>query len=336
MSNERETQDTKEFKGDIGGVNNRLADSAVNGQYFQLAEGIMPWEGEHRRVFGKKTTDKVHGTESDRLAVLTLHALPGNHLLIQTREGLIMDHQYDLDAVRWWKAAGGPGIATLQRVSKLATDLKAANIWKKLHCLYPFAGGTALAHAQNLISANFTITWNFLVGNVTHDANGITGPGYGDTGWSPNAQLTTIASAHLGAYVRSGAGGAHGSWDAGGSRFGIHAPWVDLNLYVDMNDPGNRAIGPGATQLLVGNRTSLSDLFAYKQGVQVGYNAFSVVNARPLPTVYILTANNAGVPWIQSNDNIALFSLGLGLSPAEMADYAVIVQNFQTAMGRQV
>lgn len=337
---ERETEGVKEFNGEIGGVDNRLADSAVQPDKFQLIEGIMPWQGQHRRLFGKKVQGKLHGVTSDNLAVITINAIPGNHIIYQTREGLMMDQQYDPDALRWWTAAGNPSFATLQKVSNLSLALKAANLWSKFDILYPFAGGTALAHSKNLISANYTITWN---GGMSHTANGITGnaAAYGNTNYSPFTAGLTIGNSHIAQYVRVsvGAPSAIGVYAATGYRFAMHAPWADGNLYADMNDATagfGRASGPGTTQLLAGSRTSLTDLRAYKQGVQIGNSTGLILNVMPPGDMYVMAVHDVASVGFPGSENVALYSVGRGLSPTEMAAYAAIVQTYQTAMGRQV
>jgi len=93
MSSERESENLKLHKGDVGSVDNRVADSAANPENFQLIEGIIPWNGEHRRMFGKIAHGKFHGATLDNLAILTIHAMPGANILYQTREGLFMNGQ---------------------------------------------------------------------------------------------------------------------------------------------------------------------------------------------------------------------------------------------------
>src|SRR6185295_17394845 len=99
------------------------------------------------------------------------------------------------------------GITSAAQIAALNTLVLAAKTngwWDKCDLIYPFVGGTAQAHAQNLKSESFTITWN---GAVTHDANGITGDGatgYGDTGYVPSSSgQVTLNSAHLGIYRRN-------------------------------------------------------------------------------------------------------------------------------------
>lgn len=154
---ERETEGVKEFNGEVGGVDNRLADSAVQPDKFQLIEGVMPWQGQHRRLFGKKVEGKFSGSVNDNLAVITINAIPGNHLVYQTREGLFMDDNYLTETINWATRAAVTDFATLQIVNRAVLQLKGANLWTKLVAVYPLVGGTALAHGQNLIANTHTI-----------------------------------------------------------------------------------------------------------------------------------------------------------------------------------
>lgn len=88
---DRESVELKDFQGDIEGVDNRRADSATDPGLFQVLEGIIPWDSEHRRMFGKKPHGKFSGALTDNLAIITIHPLTGGHILYQTQEGLVMD-----------------------------------------------------------------------------------------------------------------------------------------------------------------------------------------------------------------------------------------------------
>jgi len=89
-------------------------------------------------------------------------------------------------------------------VTALVTSARVHGWWDLCDIIYPFVGGTAGTHAQNLKSSSFTITWN---GTVTHNANGITGDGatgFGDTTYIPSSSGQMILdSTHASFYRRT-------------------------------------------------------------------------------------------------------------------------------------
>lgn len=343
MSNERETQDTKEFKGDIGGVNNRLADSAVNGQYFQVVEGIMPWEDGRRRIFGKKTMGKVWSETSDRLSVITLHALPGNHTLIQTRHGLFMDSPYDPATLDWSIRAGVTGIATLQNVDRLVRALKDANLWGKFIALYPFAGGTSLAHSQNLVNSAHSITW---VNGPTHNALGITGNGLTSYGYIPSPNTLPYLG-HLSVYVNTpattfadyrdymGQGG-----EGGVGRYHL-IQCVNNDYYGYWAEPFKAATITGTgpwTGHLLNTRPDTNTVNAYSKGTLAATASFADAAVMPT-TLYIgilCRMDNGNTVAEPSNVTLSLASWGHTMSAPEVAAFNTAVQAYETTMGRQV
>lgn len=345
MSNERESQEVKEFKGDIGGVNNRLADSAVNGQYFQSIEGIMPWEGEHRRIFGKKTSGKVWSATSDRLSVITLHALPGNHMLIQTREGLMMDSPYDPATLDWSIRAGVTGIATLQNVDRLVRALREANLWGKFMGLYPFAGGTSLAHSQNLISPSYPITW---VNGPTHNSLGVKGNGTASYGYMTGSEGTLPHLGHLSVYVNQAAdiGLVYADYIGAGNEGGSAVYYIIQSVVADSIETfaGHLASAFGASGLapLIGffhqHRRSTVELVGYKNAVVHGTSVTFDNNTPPvaLPLGLCCRIDIGGAPSEFCDATFSLASFGHQMTHAEAVAFDDIIQTYETTMGRAV
>ncbi len=122
----------------------------------------------------------------------------------------------DPDAQDFITRAGITDQTQKDAINELTLALKAietsggSTVWDDLEFFYPFVGGNAAAHAENLIDSSLTITW---AGTITHDANGIKGSGsgsYGDTGY-----IVTSGSCSYGVYTRSGGTSANNEYVMG-------------------------------------------------------------------------------------------------------------------------
>lgn len=207
--------------------------------------------------------------------------------------------------------------------------------WDKCDLIYPFVGGTALAHAQNLKSSSFTITW---AGTVTHNANGITGngtTGIGDTGYNPTSSgQIALNSAHLGCYVRSIPALLRGLIGAQ-----VGADFLRLNsatpagaMQVRANCGTSSAVTSVNNAFVALSRIDAANQHLFRSGVD---NSFAVASlAIPNMTVVVLAfaLPAAGA----SAANIAGATAGSGLTFAEYALMAADWQAFNTSLGRAV
>lgn len=206
--------------------------------------------------------------------------------------------------------------------------------WEKCDLIYPFVGGNATAHAQNLKSSNFTIAWH---GTVTHNANGITGngsTGYGDTGYTPSASpLMQLNSAHVGIYRRTIGSGPY----CGGATIRMskgppfQGPVIEGFLNSGTGDLYN--VADALTNVIL-TRTDAVNAVMYVAG-----NAVSQARAStslPSITQYVLSSNINGSPSGFQSANLAGLTAGSGLLAAEAHQMNTDWQNFQTSLGRQV
>lgn len=242
---------------------------------------------------------------------------------------------FDTDASDFFSRSGITDGGQKTAVNNFVLALKAANIWPKLHALYPFVGGTANAHRENLISSSYQISWQ---GTPTHNANGVTGNGtdaYGNSGYIPSTN-GTANSTSLGVYNRTNGtenapsiGAAHTSL---GSQLLITVKYSDGNGYFDNTYPNSR-IGVSIADplgLFSSSRTSGSLHTAYRNSTSVGTEASA---QGPLPDQQTrILASYAGFSAL----NISLAFIGLGLSGAEISSLYSANQAFQTALSRQV
>lgn len=208
--------------------------------------------------------------------------------------------------------------------------------WNKCDLIYPFVGGTAQAHAQNLKSSNFTITWN---GTVTHDANGITGDGatgYGDTGYLPSSSsILTLDSAHIGIYRRSaGANGRRysGASTLAGDAFSFTKGIAAFFSTATNTSSGGASVSSAVMGWSVGSRNDAADQHLFHNGVD--NSAVSASSSVPNLSVYVLALDDDGLVSGLTNANLAGLTAGSGLSFAEYQLMAADWAAFQTALGR--
>lgn len=245
---------------------------------------------------------------------------------------------FDSDASDFFSRASITDPIQQNALNQLVGDLKTANLWNSISAIYPYVGGTAASHAQNLKSSSFTITW---VGGVTHDANGITGngtTGYGDTGLKPG---DLGINGGFGDYLRSlpvGDNNTSGVADAGGTDQYL------INYDVTSNQKygcyGASVIAIQATAVATGmysiNRLSATNLRLDLNGSSIGTSVTNTVPALPAFNFFILARNVGGTPQNFSEAGSALNVYGQGLSSSDSLALYNAVQTFQTTLGRQI
>lgn len=251
----------------------------------------------------------------------------------------------DPDADNFLTRAGITDASQRAAVNVLATQLKAASLWTLIGAFYPFVGGTAGAHAQNLKSSSFTISWS---GTVTHNANGITGngtDGWGDTGWDSTANASQN-SVHGYCYCRTAVPTADGRLigvanAAGTSRIGLVSDAATNNLGIDGAHNGVTGLAQVvSTNDLRGSscisRTAGTTNTTYLRAITPVVDATASV-ATCGESVGVLARNFESFgPDKFSDANLAAVCLGTGLSGGEYASLATIVQTYQTSLGRNV
>jgi hypothetical protein len=250
----------------------------------------------------------------------------------------------DPDAQAFITAAAITNPTQQSAINTLVVDLKAYSIWSKMNALYPFVGSTASQQKFNLkdprdLDAAFRLTF---FGGGTHSVNGYLPNGtnaYADTFLKPSTSLT-LNSSHLSVYSRTtGVGGV----DIGGAANSLNPGiWILNNLgggtsYVNSNGTGGIATtlyGANTNGFFINNRTISTELKFNRNAVS---NTI-LQNSSALTTVNIsIGALTAGLGFsFYSNRQIAIASIGSGLSDTEAANFYTAVQAFQTTLGRQV
>jgi hypothetical protein len=246
----------------------------------------------------------------------------------------------DADAQAFVTAADIQDQVEANAINNLVIGMKADGLWTKMKALYPFVGGDATKHSWNLKNtAQFQISWN---GGVTHSSNGVQFGGvngYGDTGLNA-ASVLSQDSTHLSFYSRT-------DITANSVEMGINASARQLYLLYRYGSSAFKAMnrtqaGAGSlysptNSLLIANRPSSTTEKYYHKGTLV--DTLTVSSTGTISAeIYIGGYNNTVVPTSReySSKQCAFASIGDGLTDTEAANFYTAVQNFNTALARQV
>jgi len=245
----------------------------------------------------------------------------------------------DPDVVSFVTRAGLTEEIHISAVSDLVETLKLSGVWGQSLVLYPFVGGTALAHSQNLKSSDFPITW---VGSVTHDADGILSDGstgYGRTGFIANDHITSINSAFLHAYV-----GSNGSVTANlcpfgaltGGRASLLRSSAGIFTFNGLFNGiiNSLSVAGAGGNLIVVRSSGVSQKFY----TDIDESAELITPVTTMTTVehYVAARNNGGTPINFYQDHVRFAAIGDGISVGQKDDLMAAVITFQTALGRAV
>ena len=165
----------------------------------------------------------------------------------------------DTDYISFIDRAGITNSGQKAAVAALVSAAKLHGWWANCDVIYPFVGGTSNSCAQNLLSADYPITFH---GNVWF-TNGIVGDGvtgYGDTGFNPGpgASVFQPTSCHLFCYIGSVDSSNAFVWmGSGADSLFTFTPgaWIGSAAYSGLPDMQARldcSIGDGAGNLYPG------------------------------------------------------------------------------------
>jgi hypothetical protein len=257
----------------------------------------------------------------------------------------------DSDAQAFITAAGITDFTQITSVNKLVLDIKGYGLWNKIMALYPFLGGTAFSHKFNLknpvdTDLGFRIEFN---GGWTHSNTGILPNGvnsWGDTKFRPNNFYTNWTPAdhlddiHIAYYSRTDAisgadmGGANTSY----ARGVYIMPSYDVNQYVNVYGTGSivtTSISPTTGFIMLKRDNSLTTIKSGRNGASAS-NAQNVDNFGIYPIALSAIARFNDTRTFFSTRELALASIGWGLTDIEESNFNTAVQAFQTTLGRNV
>lgn len=250
----------------------------------------------------------------------------------------------DTDFSSFISRAGLTDETQIAAVKALVTAAKAHGWWDICDLIYPFVGGNATAHAQNLKSSGFDITWN---GTVTHNANGVTGDGttgYGQTGYLPETSgQMTLNGIHFSTYMRVAGSTSRRDFGCNDGVNGLE--WLTGSINTSrMNFVPNNATPATAInsldanfKLTAGTRRNATNVFGYCTTVGERTSASVSIGFPVAVELYVLALNTSGVASQFQDKGIAFLTAGSAIaSQAVFNLMAADVQQFQTALGRQV
>jgi len=249
----------------------------------------------------------------------------------------------DADAQAFITASGISGTEATA-INTLVVNLKSANIWTKMKCIYPFVGNTASMQKWNLKDARDLDAAYRLVfsGGGTFSANGYQPNGtnaYANTFLTPSTAYSVASSGHMSYYSRTDSNGANereiGSltgtvYSDLALRYSntVHMRWGETSAPIT-------AASANSIGFYVGSRTTSNTLKIFKNGTQI---LISGNLAAGLPSVpfFIGCLNLSNSPSFYSAKQCAFASIGDGLSDAEALAFYNAVQTFNTTLSRQV
>lgn len=255
----------------------------------------------------------------------------------------------DPDAQAFVSAAELTSQTQANAVNTLVIGMKAQGLWTKMKAIYPMVGGTASTHKFNLknpldTNAAFRLAFS---GTWVHSNTGALPNGtnaFANTFLNPTTSLTS--SLGLSYYSRTNANTALDQVDIGAIT-GLN--YFYLTTQYNVTGLVNRFFGRCTSSSIAvntanadargyyylgktGNGTNL--LKSFKNGVVQDTQTGAGVN--PNNTVFVGAANDSGTTLYYTNRECAFATISDGLTDAEATNCYTLVQQFQTALGRQV
>ena len=233
-------------------------------------------------------------------------------------------------------------------VNVLISELTSYGIYDKLDVLYPMVGDTALEHSYNLVNPdNNQLTF---FGGWTHASTGATPngtTGYATTSYIP-ANSSSLTSAHLSAYQRSisvaGTSRAVMGVDDGGSvinGFGLGmfvtgTKQVGILSGADNNDYAPSEASPAINGFSAITVNGDRDAQHYVNGSSNG-SAVTQTGSLTSNEVYIGATNRDSTSVVNYFDKeLAIITIGSGLSATDITNLYNTIQVFQTTLSRNV
>ena len=233
----------------------------------------------------------------------------------------------------------------------LVNDLKTANIWTKMKAVYPMVGGTATTHKFNLVNAQDTDAAFRLVfaGGVTHSSSGVKGNntnGWADTKLSPMNSLT-LNSFHCAFNIYNDASGSFPSFFGQTSMGTQNTSSSSITLF--SASATNQTTYMGRQSSVISKTVTATTHKGFWCGSRTANNVNNLIDptgaitlesvaatyTMPSTTMGLLAQNNGSIGVnCFSNFGYSFYSIGDGLTPAEMTSLKTAVDNFQATLGR--
>lgn len=262
----------------------------------------------------------------------------------------------DPDAQAFLTATGitDPTIETA--INDLVVDLKAASLWSLFYAIYPLVGGTSTTCKYNLVDPQDTdgayrLTFS---GGWTFSSSGIEGNAsntYANTYFVPSTDFTSYYNSSLGVYTTDNSAAMTGYLNvpmaanrntAGASVFQFAldlGSGTGVGVY-DAYNEGNRILINPAVQpaglTWVDNAGFNGTAIIYKNATSQGSTTINISNPQIEYSFYIGARNTGGTPNYYTGNQFSFAFISDQIGTANATALYTIVQDFQTALGRQV
>jgi hypothetical protein len=235
----------------------------------------------------------------------------------------------------------------IDAVNNMVKAMVANGIWSKMKAVYPIIGGTAAAHKYNLVDprdADAAYRLSFLGGGWTHSSSGATPNGttsYANTFVLPSTAFSANTNLHLSFYSRTNdlTNGYElgASYDSLSSRMQLIARFVTGGI-------ANASLG-SLISTAVPNSLGFYMLNSNSTNVQLIKNGIVLNTGTATTNIALYTGTNTIILCGErrsstitafSSKQCAFSSIGGGFSQQEAKALSIIVQAYQTKLGRQV
>ena len=235
----------------------------------------------------------------------------------------------------------------INAVNNLVWGLVGMGLWDKLQVIYPFIGSSLNAQKWNLKdTTTFNITF-VGTGFTTSSANGLQKTvadalSYGTTGYTPSVNASAFdfhQSIYVGTTQATSIITPIGAFSSptklglltgnGAGVFGIQnisSSSVQYNVFT------TRATNTG---FVIGSRTASNNIMLFINGALIGSNT-TTATSDILPTNQVgigITTSGIAYPSTQA---FRFASIGTGLNQTQAKNLSILVQSYNTTLGRQV
>lgn len=248
---------------------------------------------------------------------------------------------YDISAKQFLTAASITNLSQKRAINKLVKDLKAANIWDRMHAIYPLVGGTANSNKFNLKDPRdaddaFRLTFG---GTITHSAEGMVGDGttgYANTNYNPSLHAESNSSINFGVYFlrQLNAGKYVAGCYSGVTYLTMYHGYTGGTFYGNVNNNYT----PNVTYLddyTIGwyniARSNSTQVSFYKNGVNM-----TTQNSSALPlinnTISLLANHGSGTSYVCNSMGVSFAVIGKSLTDQQQTDLWNIIKNYQESL----
>jgi hypothetical protein len=246
---------------------------------------------------------------------------------------------------------GSVSAGTKQAVTTFMLAVKAAGLRDKLKRVGVYAGTPLVAlNAPLIIDWGGAFVTDTLAGFLEADYDESTGLGNAathagsiNTNVNPTTEGVNVNDWHMSIYVRTAVsanqvimGGQNfNSADIGSLMLVAHVDDTSRISAWSQNAYATAAADASGVGFYVGTRIAADDLQLYKNGSSIVTQA-SPGGSIPDAAIGVHCYLNANNPEARSNKFVSFYSIGTGLTSAEVSDLYTAVQDLQTALGRAV